>query len=47
MAVQFHRSYDFYLSLLFQNAAKVGVGVMIEGSTLTPEEMGMPAEPGY
>ncbi|KAH6918557.1 mitochondrial import receptor subunit tom40, partial [Coprinopsis sp. MPI-PUGE-AT-0042] len=28
-----------------KNAAKVGVGVMIEGSTLTPEEMGMPAEP--
>lgn len=25
----------------FKNAAKVGVGVMIESSTLTPEEMGM------
>lgn len=25
-----------------QNAAKVGVGVMIESTTLTPEEMGMP-----
>ncbi|TFK29948.1 hypothetical protein FA15DRAFT_663259 [Coprinopsis marcescibilis] len=28
----------------FKNAAKVGVGVMIEGSTLTPEEMGMVPE---
>ncbi|TEB31238.1 hypothetical protein FA13DRAFT_1754758 [Coprinellus micaceus] len=28
----------------FKNAAKVGVGVMIEGTTLTPEEMGMPSE---
>lgn len=27
-----------------QNAAKVGVGVMIESSTLTPEEMGMPPQ---
>ncbi|KAF8238656.1 hypothetical protein L208DRAFT_1165629, partial [Tricholoma matsutake] len=26
----------------FKNAAKVGVGVMIESTTLTPEEMGMP-----
>jgi len=29
----------------FKNSAKVGMGVMIEGSTLTPEEMGMTAEP--
>ncbi|KAJ7046794.1 eukaryotic porin-domain-containing protein [Mycena alexandri] len=29
----------------FKNAAKVGVGVMIESSTLTPEEMGMPPQP--
>ncbi|KAF8654079.1 hypothetical protein AX16_003612 [Volvariella volvacea WC 439] len=29
----------------FKNAAKVGVGVMIESSTLTPEEMQMPAQP--
>ncbi|KAL0946880.1 hypothetical protein HGRIS_013046 [Hohenbuehelia grisea] len=29
----------------FKNAAKVGVGVMIESSTLTPEEMGMPPGP--
>jgi len=29
----------------FKNAAKVGVGVMIESSSFTPEEMGMP--PGY
>ncbi|KAG1753469.1 eukaryotic porin-domain-containing protein [Suillus lakei] len=28
----------------FKNAAKVGVGVMIESSTLTPEEMGMPPQ---
>jgi mitochondrial import receptor subunit TOM40 len=28
-----------------QNAAKVGVGVMIESSTLTPEEMGMSSQP--
>ena len=28
-----------------QNAAKVGVGVMIESSNLTPEEMGMPSQP--
>ncbi|KAF5315857.1 hypothetical protein D9611_004702 [Ephemerocybe angulata] len=28
----------------FKNAAKVGVGVMIEGTSLTPEEMGMPSE---
>jgi len=27
-----------------QNAAKVGVGVMIESSSLTPEEMGMPPQ---
>ena len=27
--------------MLPQNAAKVGVGVMIESSSLTPEEMGM------
>ncbi|EPQ58732.1 hypothetical protein GLOTRDRAFT_27444, partial [Gloeophyllum trabeum ATCC 11539] len=26
----------------FKNAAKIGVGVMIESSSLTPEEMGMP-----
>jgi len=29
----------------FKNAAKIGVGVMIESSTLTPEEMGMPVPP--
>lgn len=29
----------------FKNAAKVGVGVMIESSSLTPEEMGMPPQP--
>ncbi|THH31132.1 hypothetical protein EUX98_g3041 [Antrodiella citrinella] len=28
----------------FKNAAKVGVGVMIESSTLTPEEMGLTPE---
>jgi mitochondrial import receptor subunit TOM40 len=28
----------------FKNAAKVGVGVMIESSSLTPEEMGMPPQ---
>ncbi|TFK76429.1 hypothetical protein BDN72DRAFT_755451 [Pluteus cervinus] len=28
----------------FKNAAKVGVGVMIESSTLTPEEMGLPPQ---
>ncbi|KAJ2931374.1 hypothetical protein H1R20_g5753, partial [Candolleomyces eurysporus] len=28
----------------FKNAAKVGVGVMIEGTSLTPEEMGYPPE---
>ncbi|KAG8217537.1 eukaryotic porin-domain-containing protein, partial [Butyriboletus roseoflavus] len=28
----------------FKNAAKVGVGVMIESSNLTPEEMGMPPQ---
>ncbi|KAA1471162.1 hypothetical protein DENSPDRAFT_775873 [Dentipellis sp. KUC8613] len=33
----------------FKNAAKVGVGVMIESTSLTPEEMGMvmPPPPGY
>lgn len=30
-----------------QNAAKVGVGVMIESSNLTPEEMGMQAQPAH
>ncbi|KAI0062260.1 hypothetical protein BV25DRAFT_1945387 [Artomyces pyxidatus] len=30
----------------FKNAAKVGVGVMIESSSLTPEEMGMMMPPG-
>ncbi len=29
-----------------QNAAKVGVGVMIESTSLTPEEMGMVPPPG-
>ena len=29
------------LTSLSQNAAKVGVGVMIESSTLSPEEMSM------
>ncbi|KAG6850986.1 hypothetical protein H0H93_004473 [Arthromyces matolae] len=29
----------------FKNAAKVGVGVMIESNALTPEEMGMPPQP--
>ena len=28
----------------FKNAAKVGVGVMIESTSLTPEEMGMPPQ---
>ncbi|KDQ60810.1 hypothetical protein JAAARDRAFT_151570 [Jaapia argillacea MUCL 33604] len=31
----------------FKNAAKVGLGVMIESSTLTPEEMGLPPQPAY
>ncbi|KAI5122959.1 hypothetical protein M0805_006838 [Coniferiporia weirii] len=31
----------------FKNAAKVGVGVMIESSSLTPEEMGMVPQPAY
>ncbi|THH10193.1 hypothetical protein EW145_g1504 [Phellinidium pouzarii] len=31
----------------FKNAAKIGVGVMIESSSLTPEEMGMVPQPGY
>ncbi|KAI0362350.1 hypothetical protein OH77DRAFT_1584773 [Trametes cingulata] len=30
----------------FKNAAKVGVGVMIDSSSLTPEEMGMVPPPG-
>ncbi|KAI0031718.1 eukaryotic porin-domain-containing protein [Vararia minispora EC-137] len=30
----------------FKNAAKIGVGVMIESSSLTPEEMGMVPQPG-
>ncbi|KAH9180557.1 eukaryotic porin-domain-containing protein [Lactarius sanguifluus] len=30
----------------FKNAAKVGVGVMIESTSLTPEEMGMVPPPG-
>ncbi|TCD61813.1 translocase of outer mitochondrial membrane [Steccherinum ochraceum] len=30
----------------FKNAAKVGVGVMIESSSLTPEELGMAPMPG-
>jgi len=29
----------------FKNAAKVGIGVMIESSSLSPEEMGMPPQP--
>ncbi|EGN95959.1 hypothetical protein SERLA73DRAFT_185412 [Serpula lacrymans var. lacrymans S7.3] len=29
----------------FKNSAKVGLGVMIESSSLTPEEMGMPPQP--
>jgi len=29
----------------FKNSAKVGVGVMIESTSLTPEEMGMPPQP--
>jgi mitochondrial import receptor subunit TOM40 len=29
-----------------QNAAKVGVGVMIESTSLTPEEMGLVPPPG-
>ncbi|KAG1715704.1 hypothetical protein ID866_1467 [Astraeus odoratus] len=33
------------LTMSTQNAAKVGVGVMIESSNLTPEEMGMPPQP--
>lgn len=38
--------FDFWShrSLCTQNAAKVGVGVMIEGTSLTPEEMGYPPE---
>lgn len=31
-----------YNNFLSQNAAKVGVGVMIESAALSPEEMGMP-----
>ncbi|KAH8117569.1 eukaryotic porin-domain-containing protein [Phellopilus nigrolimitatus] len=31
----------------FKNAAKIGVGVMIESSSLTPEEMGLVPPPGY
>nr|ACG27157.1 mitochondrial import receptor subunit TOM40 [Zea mays] len=31
----------------FKNSAKVGVGVMIESSSMTPEEMGMVPPPGY
>ena len=34
------------IPLLPQNAAKVGVGVMIESTSLTPEEMGMVPPPG-
>lgn len=30
-----------------QNASKFGIGVMVESSSLTPEEMGMPPQPGY
>ncbi|KAI0797658.1 eukaryotic porin-domain-containing protein [Abortiporus biennis] len=30
----------------FKNSAKVGVGVMLESTTLTPEEMGMPPQGG-
>ncbi|KAJ7632633.1 eukaryotic porin-domain-containing protein [Roridomyces roridus] len=29
----------------FKNQAKIGLGVMIESSSLTPEEMGMPPQP--
>jgi hypothetical protein len=29
---------------VLQNAAKVGVGVMIESSSLTPEELGLPPQ---
>jgi len=29
----------------FKNSARVGMGVMIESSSLTPEEMGMPPQP--
>lgn len=32
---------------LVQNSAKVGVGVMIESASFTPEEMGMMPPPGY
>ncbi|EJD06045.1 uncharacterized protein FOMMEDRAFT_139333 [Fomitiporia mediterranea MF3/22] len=31
----------------FKNNAKIGVGVMIESSSLTPEEMGMVPQPAY
>ncbi|RDX56553.1 mitochondrial import receptor subunit tom40 [Polyporus arcularius HHB13444] len=31
----------------FKNAAKVGVGVMIESSSMTPEEMGLVPPPGH
>lgn len=34
-------------SQCFQNTAKVGLGIMLESSSLTPEEMGMPPQPGY
>lgn len=39
------RSLDFISDCELQNAAKVGVGVMIESTTLTPEEMGLPPQP--
>jgi mitochondrial import receptor subunit TOM40 len=31
----------------FKNSAKVGLGLMLESTSLTPEEMGMPPQPGY
>ncbi|KAL5529030.1 hypothetical protein ACEPAG_5004 [Sanghuangporus baumii] len=31
----------------FKNSARIGVGVMIESSSLTPEEMGMVPQPAY
>jgi mitochondrial import receptor subunit TOM40 len=37
--------FDDLSCCLFQNTAKVGAGVMIESSSLTPEEMGLPPQP--
>ncbi len=34
-------------ALYLQNAAKVGVGVMIESNNFTPEDMGLVPPPGH